>query len=351
MKLQYLRLRQFRNYEEISIPFFPDLNVIWGKNAQGKTNLVEAIYLLMMGRSFRTSKLQDLPSWGKDSFYLELAFTKNGISQNLSLSVTPEIKKICYNNTICRSSSSLFGILPGIFMPPDDDLVKGSPLFRRQFLDTIIAQSDPLYLHHLFRYIRALKQRNHLLKTNSMPGIEEWEEILSHSAVYLVSKRRLSVKKLEKQVQQIYPLLSGETNLFEVHYSTKAPSCGDDIKQYYKDLFRTTREKDFKFGISSVGPHRDEMMISFENKDLRTFGSEGQKRTGVASLRLAAWHLLKEELDISPIMIIDDLDASLDKERRDRFIDYTHNLGQVFITSTETPAHRGIPIEDGKILS
>lgn len=346
MRLQHLRLWQFRNYEEVSVSFFPDLNVIWGKNAQGKTNLVEAIYLLMMGRSFRTPKLQDLPFWGKDSFHIELEFIKNGICQNLSLSVSNETKKICYNKTLCRSNSSLFGILPGIFMPPDDDLVKGAPHFRRQFLDTIIAQSDPLYLHHLFRYSKALKQRNHLLKHNTLTGIEEWEEILSQSAVYIAKKRIFSVKKLEEKVQEIYPLLSGEKSRFDVRYSTK----NIDEKCDYKDLFRNSRQKDLKLGVSSVGPHRDEMFIHFDEKDLRIFGSEGQKRTGVASLRLAAWHLLKEELDIFPILIVDDLDASLDKERRARFIDYTRHLGQVFITSTETPQTRGIAVEQGKFF-
>lgn len=184
--IKTLFLRDFRNYKEAAITFSPKVNTIWGDNAQGKTNILEAIYLLITGRSFRTPHLSDLIRFNTHSFYIKALFEKNGIEQTLTFSFDGEGRKIVHNSTPLPTLSSLLGILNGVVLSSEDlSIVSGTPQSRRQFLDLLISQSNPLYLHHLCRYIQAMKQRNALLKRNYLQTITIWEEQMApHAALH-----------------------------------------------------------------------------------------------------------------------------------------------------------------------
>ena len=175
--LRNLYLRQFRRYEEVHFQFNPTINSIVGPNAHGKTTILEAIQFLMSGRSFRTQQPSDLIRHEQNYFYIEADFIKQGIQQTLKISYDGKERKIVHNSTVCQSSTNLLGLLQGVVVIPDSaSLVKGSPLLRRHFLDLQIAQVDPLYVHHLTRYARAMRQRNVLLKRKDLATIHGWNK-------------------------------------------------------------------------------------------------------------------------------------------------------------------------------
>lgn len=345
MIIKKIYLRQFRNYSESVFEFSPEINVIFGPNAQGKTSLLEALHLLSIGRSFRTSRITDMIQNKTDSFFLEAHFKSKEVEQRVAISFSGREKKIVHNNTVYPSFSSLIGLLPVTIMVPDDDLIKGPPEARRKFLDLQISQFDPLYLHHLTRYSRAMRQRNQLLKSGQLTILDPWEQEMAKAADYLVEKRKEMVAWLTKKGQSIHEVLSGGQGDLHLNYQT---SHNED----YLRKLHSSREKEAKFGYTITGPHRDDIVISIGSQDARHFGSEGQKRTGAAALRLASWHLLKEHIGSAPLMMIDDFGLSLDQNRRRYFMDQMSGLGQVFVTSVdelkfpENRNHKQYPIEN-----
>lgn len=343
MRLLALYLRNFRNYEEASIVFSPKINYIYGGNAQGKTNLLEAIYLLITGRSFRTHHLTELIRFGASAFFLEAYFEKNGIEQVLKMSCDKEGRKIWHNATAITSLSTLLGILQGVVLSPEDrELIRGSPSIRRQFLDLQIAIASPLYLHHLARFCRAMKQRNALLKEPSEKTIEVWEEQMAYSAAYLTLEREKVVKALEIFGKPLQSALSGGKDELSLSYKSSALTVSDketdSLQSYFLMQMRKLRAREREIGSTLTGPHRDDLEILLYEKEARYFASEGQKRCCTAALRLAEWLRLKEAVGEAPIMCIDDATISLDPSREHHLYSQLGELGQVFLTSPHRDA-------------
>lgn len=338
MYLRTIYLHHFRCYREASYTFSPGINVIFGPNARGKTSLLEAIHFLMTGRSFRTSQIEDLVQIGTSGFYLEAIFVKNEIEQTLKVYCEGKHRKVLYNNTVCPSLGSLLGLLQGVVVTPDDvSLVKGAPTQRRHFLDLQIAQIDPLYMHHLLRYNRAMKQRNTLLRAKSFATLESWEHEMANSAAYIVKQRHRATCDLEANGRTLYRLLSGETEDLNLNYKTNA-GAGDDLdllRKYHFDHFLKLRRREAEIGSTLVGPHKDDLTIGIGQKEARFFASEGQQRSCVAALRFAEWMRLNQLADDTPLMLMDDVGVSLDSSRRDRLMSHVKTLGQVFLTSTQ----------------
>jgi len=331
MLLKSLYLRNFRNYEEAAIAFSPKLNYIYGENAQGKTNLLEAIHLLLTGRSFRTHHNCDLIRFGTPAFYLEAHFEKNGVEQQLKINFDGEGRTVIHNATPLPSLSALLGILNGVIISPEDhELVKGGPAARRQFLDLQIACESPLYLHHLSRYARAMKQRNVLLRRHKLETIEIWEEQMAESATYLTLKRHETIGQLEKE-----EALKRHVDSLTLSYQTTAPVKRDaeTIKTYFLKQYEKCRPREVDQGSTQTGPHRDDLMIYVHGHEARFFASEGQTRSCVTSLRLAQWARLKNTTEETPILCVDDVGISLDANRENSLYEQLGSLGQVFITS------------------
>jgi DNA replication and repair protein RecF len=337
MKLQSLYLRQFRNYEEAYFEFDPLINVICGPNAQGKTSILEAIFFLMIGRSFRSRQPQELIKMGTDFFHIESIFNKHEIDQKMHIHYQPNERKIVHNTTQLSSMSHILGIMQGVTFTPDDaDLIKGSPLKRRQFLDIQISQGNPLYLHHLIRYGKAIRQRNQLLRDKQSHSIAIWEEEMAHSAAYLTVQRSLTIATLQPCCQEFYSLLSGEIDGLELTYRSSAPLSDEkEIKEYYIQQFEKHRNREMIVGYTISGPQKDDMRIAIGGKECRHFASEGQQRTVVAALRLGEWKRLREVTGITPLFMIDDIGMSLDGNRRKRLIEQIMRMGQVFCTTTD----------------
>lgn len=337
MKLLSIYLRHFRNYEEAHITFSPQLNYIYGENGQGKTNLLEAIYLLITGRSFRTHHLTDLIYFGTSNFYLEVHFEKNGVEQILKFSFDGKSRVIFHNATPVPSLSTLLGLLNGVIISPEDYLlIKGGPTARRQFLDLQIACETPLYLHHLSRYVRAMKQRNTLLRRRKLETIAIWEEQMAESAAYLTLKRHATIQELEKE-----DVMKNHIDPLSLVYQTTAPlkKQTEEIKTYFLKQYEKGRPREVEQGNTLTGPHRDDLLIRVDGKEARFFASEGQTRSCVTALRLAQWSRLKKMTGEIPLLCIDDVGISLDKERENQLYNQLESLGQVFITSPRKQTH------------
>lgn len=325
--------------------FQPGINVIAGQNASGKTTLLEGIYLLMAGRSFRTSQMSDLFQTGLSHFYVDAGFEKSGVKQSLKMSQSNAERGIFHNSTPLPNLGSLLGILQGVLLAPQDiDLVKGAPAVRRHYLDLQMAQVDPLYVHHLLRYSKSLKNRNAMLKTRKLDGIEGFEESMAYSAAYILRQRMSITLELEGLLKEVYHEISGKNEPISLHYRS---SLGTNVNTILEKL-AAHRPRDREMGYTTIGPHRDDLKIQIYDREVKSFASEGEMRTMAAALRLAEWQRMRRRMQEPPMLLIDDFGISLDPGRSSSFANMVKNLGQVIITQASD--HR-IFGEDAHVLS
>lgn len=336
MWLEKLTLRNFRNYENAEISFCLGTNMIQGENAQGKTNILEALSLLSTGKSFRTPHLQDAIRYGSTAFFIEAHFHKEKVEQTLSLAFDGQTKKILHNQTSYNSFISLLGILPSVLIVPEDiSILIGSPTERRRFLDMHIAQVDPLYVYHLGRYYKAMKYRNALLKQQREVSISSWEQIMAQAAAYLVLARKRHTKELLIKAMRYMQILSEEKDELSMDYKSSIPLASDEKKYAEQILVHYTKARPRELLIKSTlyGPHRDEIELLINGKEAKYFGSEGQKRCFVTALHLAQRDLFEEAFCSAPLVGIDDFGTHLDQKRSSILLSHVATLGQTFLTS------------------
>lgn len=337
MHIRSLFLKNFRNYEEKTFVFGPNLNLICGPNALGKTTILEAISLLATGRSFRSSLFRELVRHDEVECVVALTFVKLGVEQTLRMVHMPKGRKFFHNVTVHSSSAALLGALPCTLMIPDDlSIIKGQPKERRRYLDLQLAQADPLYVYYLHRYQRAMIQRNALLKARSLRTIEIWEQEMAQAAGYLIQKRFVLVRKLQEFCAQFFSEISSSKEHLLLQYKSGCPEGQEDPKSWLLNIYQTNRPRELAVGMSLAGPHRDDLLIFVNGKEARDFSSEGQQKSCVAALRLAEWVHLRDQVGMEPIFLVDDLGLSLDAQRRARLFACLEGAGQVFVTSTES---------------
>ncbi len=342
MYLQRLYLYNFRNIGELEVTFCPRINVIFGDNAQGKTAILEAIHFLTTGRSFRTSHLADMIRWGAASFYLEADFVKYGIEQKIRVGCGEKERQVVYNSSRYASLNSLLGILQGCVITPDDsELIKGSPAIRREFLDLQIAQSDPLYIHYLARYQRAMQQRNYLLRSKNSISLESWELEMADAAAYLTVQRQRAVDEVHLSGCDLHRALNAEHEILSIRYKASPVSTASlaDVRGFYLEQWHKLRRREMELGYTSLGPHKDDLLIAIGGHDVRDFASEGQQRSCASALRFAQWQRLCRLSAEAPLMLLDDVGISLDESRRRKLLQHVVALGQVFLTSTQPLSH------------
>ncbi len=341
MYLKSLYLKNFRNFSEKEVEFSSGLNLIWGENARGKTNLLEAIALIATGRLFRAGRLSELIREKEAYFYLEAHVVHGCIAHTIQLSFDGKNKCLRIDATQYSSFSPLLGMLPWVLhTPQDSELIAGSPVLRRQFLNFYLAQSDPLYVHHLVRYTRAMKQRNASLHAQERLSLDCWEEMMADSAEYLHKARAQALEHLQKPLFYYSQLLAAHQEVHRLKYLPSFP-------QNYLEHLHKARDRDRQWGGASAGPHRDDLSFWIEERAARLFASEGQKKTAAAALRLAEWAGLSERLNCTPLIAVDDLGTPLDTTRQTQFLQCLKTLGQGFITTPSTieePSLHLIPI-------
>lgn len=339
MHYEKIVLHHFRSYENTTFSFSPTINLIRGANAQGKTNLLEGIYFLCTGKSFRTNHLKDLIPHGKPLFCLEAHLIKDGVSCTLKASFDGELRRLACNDTLYPSFSPLLGLTPVVLIAPQDvSLINGGPAERRRLLDLHLVQSDPLYTHHLNRYLKAVKQRNALLKQKKDQECSSWENILAISALYLIQKRKETLTDLLPKAQQhLHRLTEGHDHL-DLHYLSTFSADRELSSERIAHELQKSRPKELAYGMTLVGPHREDVALYLNGKEAKNFSSEGQKRGLVTALRLAEWQRLKERSGYPPLLGIDDFGVHLDARRYELIQREIQDLGQVFLT-TPNPAN------------
>lgn len=343
MRAERLELRHFRNLKETCWQPGPGVNVIWGENAQGKTNLLEALWLFTGSRSFRGAKDGELVALGQEESRLSLAFLAEEREQEAILQIRSR-RSAELNGLPQPSPSSLAGHFCGVvFSPAHLTLVKGGPEERRRFIDAAYCQLRPGYIKSLREYTRALSQRNTLLKDCRLHGdlasmLDIWDQRLSHAGARLLRARNAYIGRLYPAAAEIYRGLSGGKESFEVLYRPAGDGLTDVLgngEQVVAEalcrVLEESREADRTAGFTTAGPHRDDLEVLIAGLPARTYGSQGQQRSAVLALKLAEATLLRDVTGEQPVALLDDVMSELDASRQDYILNHIHDW-QVFIT-------------------
>jgi len=340
-----LSLSHYRNYETIELDTNHKVNLFVGRNAQGKTNLLEAIFVLALTKSHRTSKDRELIGWNADHSTLHATVErKYGVCQ-LDLSISKQGKKAKLNGLEQRKLSGFIGALNVVMFAPEDlEIVKGSPSIRRRFLDMEIGQVQPSYLFHLQQYQKVLVQRNNLLKQmwddkgkGSQVMLDIFNEQLSEHGVKIVKKRKQYLKKLQVWAEQIHAGITNGMEQLSIAYHPSFETDSDDdavlLEQFMIKLTQM-HNQEVRRGMTLVGPHRDDLIFAINGKEVQTYGSQGQQRTTALSLKLADIELMHEEIGEYPVLLLDDVLSELDSHRQTQLIETFQGKVQTFITTT-----------------
>ena len=339
MFINRLSLKQFRNYQQATVEFKKNINIIIGNNAQGKTSLIESIYVLSTTKSHRTSKDSQLILFNEDFARIEADITRERDRLQLSLVISKKGKKASYNGVDQKKLSDYVGkLIVVMFAPEDLSLVKGGPQYRRRFMDMEIGQLSPSYLFHLGQYSKLLKQRNELLKQLRLNRTDDLlldvitEQLVPH-AIYVLNSRIDFLNKLELFSKEIHGEISNQLEDISLNYinSFKNLELSEEVLlKKYKELY----DQDIQLGSTSLGPHRDDFGVSINGVNTHQFASQGQQRTASLSMKLAEIELIYSVLNEYPILLLDDVLSELDDVRQTQLLNTIKNKVQTFITTT-----------------
>lgn len=344
MILKSISLEGFRNIEKEKIEFSPGVNILCGKNAQGKTNALEGIYFFSRGRSFRTAKEADLLGFDKDGFRLELEYGEASGDSTLSYAAFGRERRIYKNGYRINKISELIGNFKSVLFSPDDlSLVKGGPEERRAFLNIAISQKNPTYIKYYSAYKAAMEQKNILLK-NAKQGlffdadeIKSWSRSMAEYASYIYLMRRDYIENIKEHAKLFMSEISSDGEKIDIRYKSdieKNTDSREDIKCEYERIMNEGISRECGAGVSLYGIHHDDMEIEINGKSARTFSSQGQKRSIVLALKLAEGEVIRREFGEYPVYLLDDVLSELDGARREYFLSKKGDK-QIIITSCD----------------
>lgn len=330
MQINRLRLKDFRNYKDLDISFHPKVNIFLGNNAQGKTNLLEALYITSLGKSFRTGRDWEMIRFDMPFFRVEVDAIKDDEAISIDMAVAQDKKGIKINGLKATKTSELLEhIYTVIFSPEDLKIVKDEPEKRRRFIDREISQLRPSYYQNLSSYKKALIQRNALLKDCNLDedNLNVWDESLAYYGHRIMEEREKFISKLDTISRQLHNDITQGKESLEVIYER---DCCEDLLESLSRSHRRDRIR----GTTCIGPHRDDLKIMVNGIDIRPYGSQGQQRTAALSLKLSELQLIKEETGEEGILLLDDVLSELDAQRQEFLIQSLGSV-QLFITATE----------------
>ena len=334
MYIKKIKLLNFRNYEEQEIELNKNINIFYGDNAQGKTNIIESIFLCSIGKSFRTSKDKELIKFNKEMCSAFIEFEKSDRSGSVKVDISNK-KNIFVNGIKIKKLSELLGNLNIVIFTPDDILIlKEGPDKRRRFLDVMISQLRPNYVHYLGLYKQTLEQRNNYLKQireESKPEemLEIWDEKLAEYGEKIFLYRNEFIEKLKNKISKIHSEITENREEIRIEYTSDCKN-----KESYLDLLKQRRKLDIIKGFTTRGSHRDDFNIFINNDLVNVYGSQGQNRTVVLSLKISEMQVIYDEIGEYPILLLDDFMSELDEKRRKNFLEHIKNT-QVIITCTD----------------
>ena len=356
MRCGKAHLIEIRNFEDFSIDFSGNMTVLTGKNGTGKTNIIESIYFASVGKSFRTSNDEELIRLNKEEGTSLLDFSVRGVTHEIKIKLSRNKgKKILINETATKKRE-LMGMFRTVLFTPDDlQLIKGAPQNRRRFIDLEISQVSPRYYEEILRYGRAVQQRNAAFKEARFHGftadvdVDVWDMQIAKGASYIVKKRMETIRKINEIVSSMELLLTDEKESILIKYRKSGNQEERFDEEWYLEKLALAREEDSRFCHTSVGPHRDDLIFLMNGNDISSYGSQGQQRTAILSMKLAELEFVKKETGEYPLLLLDDVGSELDKERREALFSYLikKEIQTIITTADESLGAYGKEIKIG----
>ncbi len=354
MYLNCLELKNFRNYHVLNLKLSEQVNIIYGQNAQGKTNLLEAIALLCLGKPIRTKKETDLIRWGAEYCFCRGQFRENDDYTQIEIGIGVKEKRIKVDGQVVKNNS-FFGQIPVVIFSPDDlQLIKGAPQQRRDFIDLYLAQIDPKYRFIYYNFYKVLQQRNRLLKQGFIDPeeLETWNEQLIEKGTKVIKYRNSLIFAVKPYIAAAQRAISGEKENLDLKYvSFNNQVLSDDeaeIKNKFQEELINLKGQELQRGLTMVGPHRDDLKLIINQQiELRNFGSQGQQRTAALALKLGLVEKIKETRGMYPLILLDDVMSEFDDQRKQHLLKLLINSSQTFLTST---SKKDFPINDQQAI-
>jgi len=334
MWIKNIKLNNFRNYNKKEINLYQNINVFYGENAQGKTNIIESIFLSSIGKSFRTNKEKELIKFGEEKALIEINFQKSDRDGNIKIEIEDK-KQIYLNGIKLKKLSELLGNINIVIFTPDDiNILKGGPQNRRKFLDIMISQLRPNYMHVLTLYNKTIEQRNNYLKQIKLQDKDEnlldiWDEKLIEYGMKIYEYRKEFIEKIKNKINNIHKEITQYKEEIEIKYFSDA-----NTRQNFINELKSRRKLDIIKGFTTKGIHRDDFVVYINGREVEIYGSQGQHRTAILSLKLSELKVIYDEIGEYPILLLDDFMSELDDKRRKNFLNNIKDI-QVIITCTE----------------
>ncbi|SFG72395.1 DNA replication/repair protein RecF [Oribacterium sp. WCC10] len=334
MIIESLELKNFRNYQSLKVNMSSGTNIFFGDNAQGKTNVLESIFLASTSKSYRIARDKDLIQFGNDEAHIKMEVRKRGVPYRIDMHLKKNKSKgIAIDEIPIHKASELFGIANIVsFSPEDLGLIKDGPAIRRRFMDLELCQLDKVYLYNLTRYNKTLNQRNKLLKDikykpSLMDTLSVWDDELTKYGLKIIEIRKKFIDELKDIIIGIHHQLTGGVEQLKIKYNANVS------EEDFHDTLLRIRDSELKQQITLAGPHRDDIQFLINDKDIRKFGSQGQQRSAALALKLSEIELVRNKIDDDPILLLDDVLSELDSKRQNYLLNILSNT-QNIITCT-----------------
>lgn len=334
MHIKKIKINNYRNYNEAEISFHEKMNILYGDNAQGKTNILESIYICATTKSHQGSKDKEIIKMGCDEAHVKMYIEKEGLEHYIDLHLKKNKPKgIAVNGIPIKRSAELMGIINIVLFSPEDlNIIKNGPSERRRFIDMELCQLSRIYLDNLYRYSKVLNQRNHLLKQISYneslkETLSVWDEQLIKYGTEIIKERKEFIEQINNISADIHKKLTGEKEFLNIQYEPNV-----DVEEFADKLYKNYN-RDIYYQITHTGPHRDDIKFISNDMDLRTYGSQGQKRTAALSLKLSEIEIVKKKTGDIPVLLLDDVLSELDRSRQNYLLESIDDV-QTIITCT-----------------
>lgn len=355
MHIKSINLKNYRNYDELHIELNKGINIFYGQNAQGKTNIIESINLLATGKSHRTQKDTELIKWEKEECKVALEYEREEIENSLDIYLKKNNKKqIKVNGVKLNKTSELLGnLLTVIFSPDHMKIIKEGPSERRKFIDIILSQIKPGYYYNLLQYLRVMEQRNNLISESFnnkklLDTLNIWDTQLIDYGCKLIKERIEFLNEIYQLAKKTHKNITNNKEDLNIIYKSSVPTSSDDInllKIEYEKKLKLNRTSDLRRGTTQIGPHRDDIKFYINEKEVKVFGSQGQQRTTLLSLKISELEYIKNQCFSYPVLLLDDVFSELDTERQSYLMEFIKDK-QAIITCTDVEYFKNIKLED-----
>ena len=342
--IKRVNLKNFRNYQSLDIELGEGVNIFYGQNAQGKTNIIESIYMASTGKSHRTQKDSEIIRWNNEAAKIKIVFEKEKNEKTVEIYLNKSLKKqIKLNGVKLSKIGELIGNLNTVIFSPDHmKIIKEGPVERRRFMDIILSQVKPGYYYNLVQYLKVLEQRNNLLNESKknervLKTIDIWNEQLAEFGTKIIIARHNFVKKICDTAEETHKSISNGKEKLELKYKSSI-DYNNNLEKEIKESFLKALEKhisiDIKRGTTHKGPHRDDILFFINDTEVKTYSSQGQQRTALLSLKISELKYIDDEIGELPILLLDDVFSELDTERQKYLVGFIKNI-QTIITCTD----------------